>query len=140
MQLVRELEGVKYINDTNCTNVESLIAAVNTFSNGENIILIAGGMDKKLDWHEITPGIKNKVKSIILLEGTGSVMMFENTKQLNVPIYKYFNNLPEAILKAKSIAKSGDVVLMSPCCSSFNMFKNQYERGDIFIETVENFE
>jgi len=133
LEIVSRIEGVTFVNDSKSTNVDSLIKAIQSFP---NVILIAGGRDKGADFFSVREDIKKKVKEIILLgEAKG---LLKDAWQGTKPIHMV-KDLEEAVIKAQNISKSGDVVLFSPGCSSFDMFKNFEERGKVFKDIVLRF-
>ena len=138
LELVREIDGVKWYNDSVSSSPTRTIAGLNSYD--ENIILIAGGYDKNLDYTPIAKPIVEKVKSLILL-GQTSGKIFEAVKEeleqqnKTMPIYMC-NTLPETIKIAKKEAKQGDVVLFSPASASFDLFKNFADRGEKFKKLV----
>lgn len=131
-ELVRELNGVRYINDTTATAPAAAIVAIETFA--PNIILITGGADKSLDFAEMARVIASKVKRVILLEGTATEKIVRALHDASTDdrIAGRFDDLQRAVERAKEIAQSGDVVLLSPGCASFGMFANEFERGEKF--------
>lgn len=138
LEFVRELDGVKYYNDSIGTSPASTIAGLNSFD--ENIILLAGGSDKGLDYTEIGKKISEKVGTLILTGPTGPIIekatlnaIAENENSVNII---RCNDLEEAVKKAQKVAKTGDVVLLSPASASFDTFKNFMERGEKFKELV----
>lgn len=138
LEFVRELDGVKYYNDSIGTSPASTIAGLNSFD--ENIILLAGGSDKGLDYTEIGKKISEKVGTLILTGPTGPIIekatlnaIAENENGVNII---HCNDLEEAVKKAQKVAKTGDVVLLSPASASFDAFKNFMERGEKFKELV----
>ena len=137
LEFVRELDGVKYYNDSIGTSPASTIAGLNSFD--ENIILLAGGSDKGLDYTEIGKKIAEKVGTLILTGPTADIIeeatkkALDKNKQINIIRCQ---NLEEAVKTAKQTAKQGDVVLLSPASASFDAFKNFMERGNKFKEVV----
>lgn len=138
LEFVRELDGVKYYNDSIGTSPASTIAGLNSFD--ENIILLAGGSDKGLDYTEIGKKISEKVGTLILTGPTAPIIekatlnaIAENENSVNII---HCNDLEEAVKKAQKVAKTGDVVLLSPASASFDAFKNFMERGEKFKELV----
>lgn len=136
LEFVREIDGVKYYNDSIGTSPASTIAGLNAFD--ENIVLLAGGSDKGLDYTEIGEKIAEKVGTLILCGPTSNIIEEATNKALNG---KHINiihvtNMQEAVDKAKEYAKSGDIVLLSPASASFDLYKNFAERGNIFKEIV----
>ena len=139
LEFVREIDGVKYYNDSIGTSPASTIAGLNAFD--ENIILLAGGSDKGLDYKEIGEVIARKVGTLILT-GPTAQKIEEATKQAlseekNIEII-HTNNLEESVKVAKEKAKEGDIVLLSPASASFDAFKNFEERGNYFKTLVNN--
>jgi UDP-N-acetylmuramoylalanine--D-glutamate ligase len=97
--------------------------------------MIAGGVDKGLDYSRILDSMRKYLKALVLFEGTAS----EEIDRIVGPYvqnYKYFNSMESAIDKAKEISTEGDMVILCPGASSFNMFINEFDRGDKFVEYV----
>ena len=136
LEFVREIDGVKYYNDSIGTSPASTIAGLNAFD--ENIVLLAGGSDKGLDYKEIGEKIAEKVSTLILC-GPTSDKIEEATlvalKGKDINIIKVTDML-EAVNAAKNNAKPGDIVLLSPASASFDLYKNFEERGTIFKKCV----
>ena len=136
LEFVRELEGVKWYNDSIGTSPASTIAGLNSFN--EDIVLLAGGSDKGLDYTEIGEVIAKKVR-VLILTGPTSEKIEQATKKAlngrNIEIY-YPSNMGEAVNIAKEVAQKGDVVLLSPASASFDLYKNFEERGNKFKEFV----
>lgn len=138
LEFVRELDGVKYYNDSIGTSPASTIAGLNAFE--ENIILLAGGSDKGLDYKEVGEAIAEKVGILILTGPTSEkIELATNTALLKkgsaMHIY-HCKDLEEAVKLAKEKSKIGDIVLLSPASASFDAFKNFMERGEKFKEIV----
>ncbi|OGI76192.1 UDP-N-acetylmuramoylalanine--D-glutamate ligase [Candidatus Nomurabacteria bacterium RIFCSPHIGHO2_02_FULL_42_19] len=129
LKLVRNIRGVKIYNDTNSTTPEATTAALNSFKH--KIVLIMGGMDKGPEVNDLNKILSNKTKKIFLTPGSGSEKI-ENTKANIVKVA----NLKDAINKSIKVAKKGDIILFSPGFASFNMFNNEYDRGDKFMKLV----
>lgn len=141
LEFVRELNGVKYYNDSIGTSPASTIAGLNAFD--ENIILLAGGSDKGLDYTEIGETIAKKVRVLLLtgptaekIENATRLAMSKADKETVEIIH--CKDLQEAVSVANRKAKSGEIVLMSPASASFDAFKNFIERGIKFKEFVNN--
>jgi UDP-N-acetylmuramoylalanine--D-glutamate ligase len=131
LEFVRELRGVRYYNDSKGTNVGSVVKSLQSFS--EPIVLIAGGKDKEGDLSPLRDLIRSRVKVMILIgEAKGRM-----ARELG-PLTKTATaeTLEEAVLLAQGTAKEGEVVLLSPACSSYDMFKDYKERGKVFKEAV----
>ncbi len=138
-ELVRELHGVRWINDTTATAPAATIAAIQTFApTASGIVLLAGGSEKNLEFDEMAKVIAEHVRQVILLEGEATekiaqALVRAGSKDLIAGTY---NDLQSAVERAKQIAKEGQVVLLSPGCASFGMFANEFERGIKFKELV----
>lgn len=142
LEFVREINNVKWYNDSIGTSPASTIAGLNSFD--ENIVLLAGGSDKGLDYEEIGKVIAKKVGTLILT-GPTSQKIEEATSRALQEIDKriqicYSENLESAVNMAYRKSKPGDVVLLSPASASFDAFKNFAERGNKFKEFVNNLE
>lgn len=131
MEQVRELKGVRYINDSKGTNVGSVLKSLEGLN--APVILIAGGLDKGSDFTPLREGIFKKVKRLILM-GEALEKMAHCFK--GYPAIDRVHSMEEAVLIAASSASKGDVVLLSPGCASFDMFKNYEHRGDTFKKAV----
>lgn len=141
LQLVKQLGGIKYINDTTATAPDAAIAAINAIweqLNLENksgeIILIAGGADKNLNFGNLGKIISEKCQAVVLLEGTATDKLQKAIGE-ELPT-KRTNNLEKAVVLASRAARAGDVVLLSPGCASFGLFRHEFERGEAFNEAV----
>lgn len=133
LELVREIEGIKFINDSKATNVDSVIVALKSFT--EPIFLILGGQDKGNDYSMIEHLVVGKVKKIYAI-GTSAEKVFNYFhKKVKTEIKKDFDEVINASL---SEAREGDVVLLSPACASFDMFDNYEHRGKVFKSIVNN--
>jgi len=134
---VAEVDGVRYINDSKATNLDATaqaIRAVGPMSTVEpNIWLIAGGKDKGFDYHDVGPLLSQRVKGAFLLGETREKI--RAAWSLFTPC-TLADSLADAVAQAASSARMGDVVLLSPACSSFDMFRNYQHRGDEFRESV----
>lgn len=131
LEFVREINGVKFINDSKATNVNSLWYALESFD--EPIILIAGGRDKGNDYSKVYELVKKKVKLIIAI-GESRDKIYNEFKNLTKVIK--VDSMEEAVRSAYEEASSGDVVLLSPACASFDMFEDFEHRGEIFKKLV----
>lgn len=138
-ELVGEFNGVKYFNDTTATMPEAAIAAIDSFAQQfpeVNRIFICGGMNKGLQYEELAEKIKEKVNILIMLPGTAS----DKIKERLTGYEKIYNvsSMQEAARKAAELARKGDVVVLSPGATSFNLFKNEFDRGGQFVDAVKN--
>ena len=140
LEFVKEIDGVKWYNDSVSSSPTRTIAGLYSFD--EDIVLIAGGYDKNLDYKPIAKPILEKVKSLILL-GQTSGKIFDEVKEeserqnKNIDIYMC-ENLEETVNLAKKVSRKGEVVLFSPASASFDMFKNFADRGNKFKNIVNN--
>ena len=138
LEYIKEINGTKWYNDSIASSPTRTIAGLNSFK--ENIVLIAGGYDKHLDYTPIAKPIVENVKELILLGQTANKIYSAVTYELKfskkeLPIYKV-STLEEAVETAQKISKKGDIVLFSPASASFDMFKNFEERGNKFKQIV----
>ena len=136
LEFVREINGVKWYNDSVSSSPTRAIAGINAYSN--DLILIAGGYDKNLDYTPIARPILDNVKILILYGATKdkiyNAVMKEKTNE-DIEIY-VCDSLNDVVNKAHSVSKSGDTVLFSPASASFDMFKNFMDRGIKFKDLV----
>lgn len=140
LELVKETKNrVKWYNDSVSSSPTRTIAGLNAFSL-KNIILIAGGYDKNLDYNVLAKPIIDNCKALILLGQTSTkiekaVNIELKKEKKELPIYKC-ESLLQTVKQANNIAVKGDIVLFSPASASFDMFKNFAERGDLFKSYV----
>jgi UDP-N-acetylmuramoylalanine--D-glutamate ligase len=123
--------GVYFINDSKATNVDATLQALKGLTG--SIILILGGRHKGASYTPLIPYIKEKVKCLILM-GEARYIMAEELRDLTETFM--VENLQKAVALALKMAEPGDMVLLSPACSSFDQFKSYEERGDAFRELV----
>ncbi len=132
LELVATINGVDYVNDSKATNVDSVVYALGSYS--QPLVWIAGGIDKGNDYNLIKNEVAKKVKSLICLGKD------------NAKLKAFFNDSVNSIMETQSVgelvrlayqqAEKGDVVLLSPACASFDLFKNYEDRGDQFRRAV----
>ena len=135
LELVAEINGVRYVNDTTSTAPAAALAALAALAGP--IVLIAGGADKKLDFSELGAAIARRVKALLLLEGTATDKLAAAVRAVKADLIAgRFNDLRAAVQAAQDIAQPGDTVLLSPGCASFGMFANEFERGEQFKAIV----
>lgn len=132
LEMVRSVNGVKYINDSKATNINAVWYALDSFN--VPLTLILGGRDKGNDYSELNNQIREKVHTIIAI-GEARPMIEEQLKSV-VPHLKTAKDMNEAVRSAKEVAKRGEVVLLSPACSSFDMYENYEHRGNEFKKAV----
>jgi len=133
LQFIRELHGVRYYNDSKATNSAATKKSVESFR--EPIVLIAGGLDRGDDFHELEHLFKTKIKAL-LAYGENAPKMIDAAKRAGVNQIIRVDNVKEAVEKASQQAQSGDVVLLSPASASWDQFKSFEERGDMFAQSV----
>jgi UDP-N-acetylmuramoylalanine--D-glutamate ligase len=137
LELVRELDGIRYYDDSFSTVPETAIAAIQAFSNSE--ILILGGSSKNSDFTELGKIIaeSSNIKAIIGIgiEWEKIKSKTQNTKY-KIQFIEGLQTMTDIVRTAKELSAPGDVVLLSPACASFGMFKNYKDRGNQFKEQV----
>ena len=131
LEFVKDINGVKYYNDSKATTVESLWYALKSFS--APIVLIAGGKDKGSDFSKLNELISERVKEVVLIGNAAQKM--EKTWRAIKPL-TIAASLNDAVNRAAAIAHNGDVILLSPACASFDMFNDFEDRGRQFKEIV----
>lgn len=131
LELVAEKNGVKYYNDSFSTTPETAIAAINSFS--EPLIVILGGSGKNSDFTALGETI-SKAKNIkaVILVGQERERILQSIKKTKAKVFEGAQSMEEILSQARSVSKKGDVVLLSPACASFGMFKNYKDRGEQF--------
>lgn len=132
LEQVAEIGGVKFINDSKATNVNATYFALESMK--QPTVWLVGGVDKGNNYAEIEELVKKKVKAIVCLgiDNQKIIDFFADKKEF---IYNT-SSMEEAVKVARSVAESGDAVLLSPCCASFDLFKNYEDRGEQFKKQV----
>ncbi|MBR3576408.1 MAG: UDP-N-acetylmuramoyl-L-alanine--D-glutamate ligase [Clostridia bacterium] len=133
IEFVREVGGVKFYNDSIASSPSRTTAALNSFD--EKIILIAGGYDKKIPFDDLGVLICQKVKNLVLVGHTADKIKAAVESAGGVPTL-VCTDFKEAVLTAYKTAREGDIVVLSPACASFDLFKNFEERGNLFKQIV----
>ncbi len=133
LELVREIDGVKYINDSKATNVDSVWYALRSFD--DPIFLILGGQDKGNDYNKIKNLVIDRVKKIYAIGSSAEKVFnfFHSFVKVEVK-----GTMQDVVLAVNQEARENDVVLLSPACASFDMFDNYEHRGKVFKEVVNN--
>ena len=134
LEYVATIDGVRYVNDSKATNVNSTWYALESMDTP--VVLILGGKDKGNDYSEIEQLVSSKVKAIVC-------MGLHNEKILDffkgkVPVIRDTHSLEDALTACKEEALEGDTVLLSPCCASFDLFTSYEDRGRQFKEKVKS--
>lgn len=132
LEYVRTINGVDYINDSKATTVHAVYFALS--SQTKPIVWICGGQDKGNDYTELFPVVQEKVKAMVCL-GKDNSKLIQTFKNI-VPVIVDTHTMEDAVKSAYKLAKKGDVVLLSPACASFDLFKNYEERGAKFKEMI----
>jgi UDP-N-acetylmuramoylalanine--D-glutamate ligase len=132
MEYAGEKNGVRYINDSKATNVDAVFYALEAMKTP--VIWIAGGLDKGNNYGAIMDPVKRKVKALICL-GLDNSKLYE-AFSTEVYYISETTSMREAVRRAASLASSGDTVLLSPACASFDLFKDYRDRGDQFKKAV----
>ncbi|MBU0927758.1 MAG: UDP-N-acetylmuramoyl-L-alanine--D-glutamate ligase [Spirochaetes bacterium] len=133
LEPIRTRRGVRWYNDSAATVPEATRAAVEAFS--EPVVLITGGTDKKLDFAEARAAYR-AAAALVLLEGTGTDKIRAILDADSIPYRGPFSSIQEAVLEASAAATPGSIVALSPGCTSFGMFKNEFDRGRSFKAAV----
>ena len=134
LEKVARVRGVEYINDSKATNVDACWYALESMKTPT--ILIIGGKDKGNDYSPIKELVKKKCTGLVYL-GADNTKLHQNFDELGVPVADT-HSMKECVEACAKMAKPGDTVLLSPCCASFDLFKNMEDRGDQFKELVRN--
>ena len=132
LEKVRTVDGVEYINDSKATNVNSCWYALQSMK--KKTVLILGGKDKGNDYSEIAELVKSKCCGLVFL-GADNSKLLDFFKDYGLPIADT-HSIEECVQRAHSMAKSGEAVLLSPCCASFDLFKSYEDRGHQFKNLV----
>ena len=134
LEKVANVRGVCYINDSKATNVDACWYALDSMKT--KVVLIIGGKDKGNDYTPIKPLIKEKCSALVYL-GADNQKLHDNFDKLGLPI-RDTHSMKDCVAACYELAKSGETVLLSPCCASFDLFKNMEDRGEQFKELVKN--
>lgn len=134
LEKVTRVGGVEYINDSKATNVDACWYALESMKG--KTILILGGLDKGNDYNEIKDLVKEKCVGLVYL-GADNTKLHQFFDGFGIPV-RDTNNMKDCVKACYEMAKPGDTVLLSPCCASFDLFKNMEERGEQFKTLVRN--
>ena len=132
LESVAVIRGVEFVNDSKATNVDSVVYGLGSYE--KSLIWIAGGVDKGNDYNIIKDQVKKKVKVLICL-GKDNSKLKKAFGDVVKEIYET-QSVTDLVQQALSVAQPGDVVLLSPACASFDLFKNYEDRGDQFRKAV----
>ncbi len=133
---------IKFVNDSAATTVVSLIAALKAVAldSKRKTVLIFGGSDKNVDWRDIGLPLKKFCRSLVIINGSATDKILAVMKKAKIKLpYTIVNSMSEAVKTASEMAEKGDVVLLSPGCASFGVFKNEFDRGEKFNRNIKKY-
>jgi len=139
LEVVRQINGVLFVNDSIATNPESVIAALEAFAD-KKVVLVAGGYDKGLRYERLARRLAERTRFVVLFDTEGGRKIASALEDVGGVEFCFVDDMEEAVSKAAAVAQKGDVVLLSPACASFGMFPNFAARGDAFKAAVANME
>ena len=134
LEKVCDVRGVHYVNDSKATNVDACWYALESMKT--KVVLIVGGKDKGNDYSPLFPLIKEKCSALIYL-GADNQKLHDNFDQLGIPV-RDTHSMKDCVAACYELAQPGETVLLSPCCASFDLFKNMEDRGEQFKELARN--
>ena len=134
LEKVCDVRGVHYVNDSKATNVDACWYALESMKT--KVVLIVGGKDKGNDYTPLFPLIKEKCSALVYL-GADNQKLHDNFDQLGIPV-RDTHSMKECVAACYELAQPGETVLLSPCCASFDLFKNMEDRGEQFKELARN--
>lgn len=134
LEKVTTVRGVQYINDSKATNVDACWYALESMRT--KVVLIIGGKDKGNDYEAIKPLVKEKCSALVYL-GADNTKLHDNFDSMGIPV-RDTHSMKECIEACYELAKPGETVLLSPCCASFDLFKNMEDRGEQFKKLARN--
>ena len=134
LEKVCTVRGVHYVNDSKATNVDACWYALDSMKT--KVVLIVGGKDKGNDYEPVKPLIREKCRAIVYL-GADNQKLHDNFDALGLPVCDT-HSMRDCVQACYELAQPGDTVLLSPCCASFDLFKNMEDRGEQFKELVRN--
>lgn len=132
LEKVTEKDGVLWINDSKATNVDACHVALEAMS--RPVVLIVGGKDKGNDYEDIKPLVREKCRALVFL-GADNAKLYAAFDGMGIDIADT-HSMKDCVAECRRLAKKGDVVLLSPCCASFDLFKNMEDRGEQFKENI----
>lgn len=133
LEFVAEIDGVKYYNDSKATNPEAASRALTSFA--APIIWIGGGLDRGIDFKELVPIFRQHVKAVIVYGQTAEKLL-DRAEDAGIIRAERVDTVTDAVNEARRIAQPGDIVLLSPACASWDMYKSFEERGVLFKQSV----
>ena len=132
LESITRIKGVEYINDSKATNVNSTWYALESMS--KPVVWIAGGIDKGNDYSVLEALVRKKVKALVCLGADNTKLHAAFSRHVDVIVNT--SSMQDAVKMAYQLANSGDAVLLSPACASFDLFENYEDRGDKFRDAV----
>jgi len=138
LQFVIEFNGAKFYNDSKCTTPEGAIVAIEAFPQRKSVVIV-GGYDKGVSFDALGRVLAERAKAIIAIGTTQQkiIKAVEANRQGRSPVIKMSNDLASAVNEAQTLTEKGDIVLLSPACASYDMFRNYQERGELFVKLLE---
>ncbi|SFX26948.1 UDP-N-acetylmuramoylalanine--D-glutamate ligase [Thermoactinomyces sp. DSM 45891] len=133
LEYVEMIEGVRYYNDSKATNVQAALTALTSFE--EPIVWIAGGLDRGVDFQELTPVLSEHVQAVIAY-GESAPILALRAKEAGIESIIQVDDVEEAVYSAHEISRFGDVVVLSPACASWDLYNSFEQRGSIFKQAV----
>ena len=130
-ELVVERDGIRWINDSKGTNVGATVAALNGMD--RPVVLIAGGEGKGADFSEMRAAVVGHARAVILIGRDAGLI---ESALRDTVVLRHAGDMQRAVIAARELAQPGDIVLLSPACASFDMFRNYEQRGDVFSAAV----
>ena len=134
LERVTTVRGVNYVNDSKATNVDACWYALDSMKTP--VVLIIGGKDKGNDYSPLFPLVREKCRALVYL-GADNAKLHQNFDPLGLPV-RDTHSMKECVDACYALAQEGDTVLLSPCCASFDLFKNMEDRGEQFKHLVRN--
>ncbi len=135
LEFVATKMGVDYVNDSKATNVDACHVALMAMT--KPTVLIVGGTDKGNDYSTLLPLVSEKCRALVFL-GADNTRLFEAFRSLGLTM-RDTHSMGECVMACREVAQEGDVVLLSPCCASFDLFRNMEDRGEQFMNCVKRF-
>jgi UDP-N-acetylmuramoylalanine--D-glutamate ligase len=132
VELIRKLRGVRYVNDSKATNVHASVAGLRSLA--ARLVVITGGVDKNLELDPILAELEQRARHVVVIGQIANRFVAEATGRLGS--LERAATMDEAVALAAAAAQEGDVVLLSPACSSFDMFRGFEHRGEVFAAAV----
>ncbi|MFT9847969.1 UDP-N-acetylmuramoyl-L-alanine--D-glutamate ligase [Aneurinibacillus sp. REN35] len=133
LEFVAEIDGVKYYNDSKATNPEAASRALTSFTSP--VVWIGGGLDRGIDFKELVPLLEQHVKAVVVYGQTAEKLL-DRAADAGIIQAKRVDTVIDAVACAHSVAQEGDIVLLSPACASWDMYKSFEERGVLFKQSV----